>query len=241
TKLSTTKLQAGDVLLLHCRKDRLVDLKQREGFVVVSDVGLPGFRRQKLFIATSIIAGVVATAALNLLPIVVAAIAGCITMILSRCLTLEEAYEAIDWKVIFLLAGVLTLGIALERSGVAVLAAETVISVVGDMGPIAVLSAFYLITTLLSEAMSNNASAALIAPIAISAAEAIGVSPRPFLFAVAFAASSSFMTPVGYQTNTMIYGVGQYKYLDFVKVGTPLNLLLWALATFMIPVLWPFE
>lgn len=241
TKLSTTKLQAGDVLLLHARKDRLDDLKQREGFVVVSEVGIPGFRQQKLFVATGIIATVVATAALNILPIVVSAIAGCVAMVLSRCLTLEEAYQAIEWKVIFLLAGVLTLGIALERSGVAVLAAETVISVLGDMGPVAILSAFYLITTLLSEAMSNNATAALIAPIALSAAEAFGVSPRPFLFAVAFAASASFMTPVGYQTNTMIYGVGQYRYTDFLRVGAPLNVLFWIIATFMIPLIWPFE
>lgn len=240
SKLSTTRLRAGDVLLLHARKDRLEDLKQRDGFVLVSEVGLPGFRRQKLFFATGIVAAVVATAALNILPIVVSAIAGCVAMILSRCLTLEEAYEAIEWKVIFLLAGVLTLGIALERTGVAYLIAGNVVSLMGDLGPVAVLSAFYLITTLLSEAMSNNASAALIAPIAISAAESIGISPRPFLFAVAFAASASFMTPVGYQTNTMIYGVGQYRFTDFVRVGLPLNVLFWIIATFMIPVIWPF-
>lgn len=240
TKLSSTRLQAGDVLLLTARKDRVDDLKGREGFVFVSEVGLPGFRTAKMVVAVATIAAVVATAALNIFPIVVSAIAGCVVMILSRCLTLEEAYEAIEWKVIFLLAGVLTLGIALERSGIAHLLAGNVVSLLGDLGPLAVLSAFYLMTTLLSEAMSNNASAALIAPIAISAAEAIGVSPRPFLFAVAFAASSSFMTPVGYQTNTMIYGVGQYTFSDFVSVGTPLNLLFWIIATFMIPMIWPF-
>lgn len=239
SKISTTRLQAGDVLLLHARKDRLDDLKQREGFVLVSEVGLPVFRRSKLFLATGIVAAVVVTAALNILPIVVSSIAGSVAMILSRCLTLDEAYEAVEWKVIFLLAGVLTLGIALERTGVAHLLAGNLVSVIGDLGPVAVLSAVYLITTLLSEAMSNNASAALIAPIAISAAEAIGVSPRPFLFAVAFAASSSFMTPVGYQTNTMIYGVGQYRFMDFVRVGSPLNVIFWILATILIPVIWP--
>lgn len=240
TKLSSTRLQAGDVLLLTARKDRVDDLKGREGFVFVSEVGLPGFRTAKMVVAVATIAAVVATAALNIFPIVVSAIAGCVVMILLRCLTLEEAYEAIEWKVIFLLAGVLTLGIALERSGIAHLLAGNVVSLLGDLGPLAVLSAFYLMTTLLSEAMSNNASAALIAPIAISAAEAIGVSPRPFLFAVAFAASSSFMTPVGYQTNTMIYGVGQYRFSDFLRIGAPLNLLFWIIATFMIPMIWPF-
>lgn len=240
TKLSSTRLQAGDVLLLTARKDHIDDLKRREDFVFVSEVGLPGFRTGKMVIAVATITSVVATAALNIFPIVVSAIAGCVVMIFSRCLTLEEAYEAIEWKVIFLLAGVLTLGLALERSGVAHELARNVVSLLGDLGPLAVLSAFYLITTLLSEAMSNNATAALIAPIAISAAEAIGVSPRPFLFAVAFAASSSFMTPVGYQTNTMIYGVGQYQFSDFLRVGAPLNLLFWIIATFTIPIIWPF-
>lgn len=239
-KLETTVLRGGDALLLEVKRDHLVQLKKHPAFVFISEVAQPVFRKRKVIPALAVVSGVVITSTLGIFPIAVSAIVGAIVLVLSGCLTLEEAYEAIDWKVIFLLAGLLTLGIALEKSGAAALAAKALVTHIGPWGPLAMLSAFFFITSVLTEVMSNNASAALLAPIAIVAAESQGWSVRPFLMAVMFGASLSFMTPVGYQTNTLIYGPGQYRFSDFLRVGTPLNIIFWLLCTWFIPKLWPF-
>jgi di/tricarboxylate transporter len=233
-------LRGGDTLLVEVAQEHLDDLIRHEAFVFVSRTGLPSYRRSKMLIALGIVAGVIGAAAYGFVPIVTAAIAGSMLMVMSGCLTLDEAYKAVDWKIIFLLAGVLTLGVALEKSGAAALLSYGLVSGSQYLGPVFVVSALYLLTSLLTEAMSNNATAALIAPIAIAAAETLQVDSRPFLMAVTFAASASFMTPVGYQTNTLIYGPGQYRFADFVRVGAPLNILFWILATILIPRFWPF-
>ena len=239
--LGVTRLLAGDVLLIEAQRDHLDELKRNPAFVIVSEVGLPHYRRDKIIPALLILTSVVSLAALDIQPIVVTSIIGCVLLILTRCISLEEAYESIQWQVIFLLAGVLTLGLALEKTGAAEVLSQVIISSVGVWGPLALVSTFYLISTLLTNVMSNVATAALLAPIAIVAAESLQLDARPFLMAVTFAASASFMTPVGYQTNTLIYGPGQYRFADFLRVGTPLNLLLWVLSTWLIPVFWPFE
>jgi di/tricarboxylate transporter len=238
-KLSETVLKAGDVLLIEIRQDYVGTFRRSRDFIITSEMQPTEFRRSKAVIAVTIVAGVVLAAALNIAPIVVTAVVGAIALILLQCITIDEAYEAIDWKIIFLLAGVLSLGIALERSGAAAILSANMLKYIGALGPIALVSAFYFITSALTETMSNNATAALLAPIAIVTAESLGASPMPFLMAITFAASSSFLTPVGYQTNTMIYGPGQYKFTDFVKVGGPLNLIFWILATIFIPMFWP--
>jgi di/tricarboxylate transporter len=240
TGFSETLLSAGDAILVEARRENYEDLKNDPNFVIVSEIETPQYRREKIIPALLIIAGVVVTATTGLLPIMVGAIIGCILLVATRCLTLEDAYQAIEWNVIFLLGGIISLGIALEKTGTALLISNNMIGLVGDLGPAAIVSALYLLTMLLTSIMSNNATAILLAPIAIATAGAMGVSPTPFLMAVMFAASASFMTPVGYQTNTMIYGVGQYRFADFLKVGTPLSLIFWVIATLLIPVFFPF-
>jgi di/tricarboxylate transporter len=166
---------------------------------------------------------------------------GVVLVALTRCLSVQDFYDAIDWRIIFLLAGIIPLGIAMEKSGVAQWVVSHLLGRIHDWGPYAALSALYLITALLTELMSNNAAAVILCPIAALLAERYGLHPKPFLLAVAFAASTSFMTPIGYQTNTMIYIPGGYRFLDFIKVGLPLNLLFWIVSSLLIPYFWPFS
>ncbi|MBN1474478.1 MAG: SLC13 family permease, partial [Syntrophaceae bacterium] len=240
TGFADTPLNAGDAILVEARKENYDALKNNKNFVIVSDIETPQYRKDKIIPALLIIAGVIITATLGILPIMVGAIIGAVLLVMVGCITLEEAYDSIDWKVIFLLGGIISLGVALEKSGAAMYLSEKMIHSLGQFGPMAIVAALYIVTTILTSTMSNNATAVLLAPIAIAAANAMNVDPKPFLMAVAFAASASFMTPVGYQTNTMIYGVGQYRFLDFIKVGTPLNLIFLVLATILIPVFFPF-
>ncbi len=236
----STRLYAGDAILVEALRRDAAQLKTDRNFVVASEVELPMYRRSRLTAALLITIGVIVTAALEILPIASAAVAGAMLLVITRSITLEEAYHAVEWKVIFLLGGIISLGIAMEKTGLAAIMSDALINNIGDYGPTALLAALYLLTTLLTGVMSNNATAILIAPIALAAAEAAGISARPLLIAVTFAASASFLTPVGYQTNTMIYGVGQYRFADFLKVGTPLTLLFWVMAVFLIPLFFPF-
>ena len=237
---SETRLRSGDAILVETRRENYDRLKNDKNFVVVSDIERPLYRKEKIIPALLIIAGVVVAAAMGVVPIMAGAIVGAVLLIVTRCISLEDAYNAIEWNVVFLLGGIISLGVALEKTGAALFLSNQIIALLGSFGPMAIVAALYLLSTLLTSVMSNNATALLLAPIAIAAAEVMGVSPKPFLMAVTFAASSSFMTPVGYQTNTMIFGVGQYRFADFLRVGTPLNLIFWILATFLIPVFFPF-
>jgi di/tricarboxylate transporter len=240
--LADTELNAGDALLLEVKADRFNQLSQNPSFIITSEIKRERFRKRKLIPALLIVLGVVLTATLGIMPIVVSSIVGALLLILVGCITIEESYKAIEWRIVILLAGVLTLGIALEKTGAAKLVSELIVEYVGSWGgKVGLVSAFFLLTSLLTGVMSNNATAALLAPIAIATANSLGANPRPFLVAVMVAASASFMTPVGYQTNTLIYGPGQYRFADFLKVGTPLNLILWIAATFLIPYFWSFD
>jgi di/tricarboxylate transporter len=239
-KLADVRLRFGDALLLLGPKEDIARIRANENLIVIGARPDVSVNRRNAPLALAIVTTVVALAALNVLPIVATALIGCLAMVITGCLRADEAYRAIEWKVVVLLAGVLPLGLALERTGAAGMIVDGAMRLAGDAGPIAVLAAIYLLTATLTEFMSNNAAAVLLAPVAIATADRLGVDPRPFLVAVTFAASTSFATPVGYQTNTMVYDAGGYRFRDFLKVGIPLNLIFATIATALIPVFWPF-
>jgi len=239
-RLADLELESGDVLLLELRRDRVADLEESGGLILLSEVTALHRPTAHSAVAFAIMAGVVGLAATNLVPIVAGSVLGAVLMVITGCMRLDEAYKAIEWKVLVMLAGLFSLGVALQKSGADQLLAKGLVESLGSFGPIALLSALYLLTSLLTELMSNNATVALLTPIALSTAAVAEADPRAFIMAVLFAASNSFMTPIGYQTNTLVYGPGQYRFRDFLKVGTPINIMFWLLATFMLPVLWPF-
>ena len=238
--LGEVKISGGDSLLLSLSSDRIPEIEKDTTFVVASQLDVMPQRREKTFVALGILLGVVLVAALDYLPIAVSAPAGVILMILTGCITTEEAYQAVNWKIIVLLGGVIPLGLAMDKTGAAGLMADTLVNSLSGWGPRAILAGFYLLTMGMSAVMSTNASAALVAPLAIQIANTIGVSPEPFVISVSYAASLTFLTPFGHHANTLIYGAGQYKFSDFTKVGLPINFIFWIVAIFLIPIVWPF-
>jgi di/tricarboxylate transporter len=240
SRLSAIRLEDGDTLLLQGDAIAMARTMRSRDLIVIDEHTEFHLRSDRALIALAMIALVVGLTAFGIVPILVAAILGAVGMILGRCLTIEEAYRAIDWKVIFLLGGMLPLGRAMEASGAAAWLTGTVLSPLPDAGPLVVLAVLYGMTAILTEVMSNNAAAVLLAPIALSLAGALGVSPRPLLVAITFAASTSFATPFGYQTNTLVYAPGGYRFTDYTKVGVPLNLVFWVTAVLLIPKIWPF-
>ena len=178
-------------------------------------------------------------AALGVMPIEGLAIIGAATVLATRCLDVEDAYKAVDWKILSLIFGMLAISVAMDKVGLVELIVSSVVTLTPWAGPLFMLSFIYLFTSTLTEVLSNNAVAVLVTPIAIGLAQQLGVDPRAFVVAVMFAASASFATPIGYQTNTFVYTAGGYRFSDFLKVGIPLNLLLWGAATLVIPWFWP--
>jgi di/tricarboxylate transporter len=230
-RMDNIQLRVGDTLLVQAAAESIERLDNNRDFIVAQEIERHDFRESKIPVAVGIVAAVVALAALDVVPIVVSALGGALAMVLTGCLRSTEIYDAVHWDVIFLLAGVIPLGIAMETSGAAALLASAVVSTAAFLPLIGVLAVFYLATALLTNVISNNASVVLMIPVAIDAARALGADVFSFVIAVTFAASTAFMTPVGYQTNLFVYGPGGYKFTDYVRVGAPLQLVLAAVTT----------
>lgn len=239
-KLKDVRLNVGDVLLMLTTESELGALRQDGNLIVLSAREAPQTRGWRAPFALAVMALVIAVPALSGFPIAIAALLGAVAMALAGCLRADDIYESIDWRIIILLAGLMPLGVAMSQTGAAEFIVQNTIGLVRDAGPLVVLAALYLMALLLTEFMSNAAAAVLLTPIGMSTARMMDVDPTPFLVAVTFAASTSFATPVGYQTNTMVYNAGGYRFVDFLKVGLPLNLIFWALGVTFIPVFWPF-
>lgn len=225
-RIHDVRLAFGDSLLLQGSRDAIESLKLNPDFIGTEQVKQEKFATDKIPIAIGIVVAVVMLAALGIQPILVTAIEGCVLMVLTGCLKITELHESIRWDVIFLLAGVIPLGLALERTGGAHLLAGLAAHSAKYVSSLGVLYVFYFFAMLLTELISNNATVILMVPVGVGAAQALGLDPKAVTLCITFAASTSFSTPVGYQTNTMIYGPGGYKFMDFTRVGAPLNLLL---------------
>lgn len=236
-RLGDVSLNFGDTLLLRGDVAALEQIKREPGFIVTEELQPANFRTAKIPIALAIVVGVVGVAALGV-PILVTSILGCVLMVLTGCLQVNELHDSIRWDVIFLLAGVIPLGLALERTGGAQLLANLAAHSANYVPSLVLLAIFYIMAMLLTELISNNATVVLMVPVGVATAQALGLDGRAFILAIMFAASTSFSTPVGYQTNTMVYGPGGYRFLDFTKVGGPLNLTLAILTPIFIFLLW---
>ncbi|WP_416838538.1 SLC13 family permease [Haloferax sp. DFSO52] len=237
------ELRAGDSLLLQTTHETSQYLREADDFIVTSEVSEDvmeqnGTLSPTAFRAFAIVAAVIGLAALGVVPIAVAALGGVVAMVATDCLSASDAYDAVSWNVIFLLAGVIPLGRALQLTGGVALIADIVGDVTVFFPIVAVLAAFYLLTGLLANIITPVASVVLVIPIAIDTAQQLGADPFGFAIAVTFAGSTAFMTPIGYQTNLMVYGPGGYRFTDYLRVGGPLQLLLTVVTTLGIVLLW---
>ncbi|MCM2330081.1 Di-and tricarboxylate transporter [Geopseudomonas sagittaria] len=237
--LDDFQLQFGDVMLVEGTPAQIKRFADNGELISLNAVQERAYRRDKAPIALLATAAVMLLAALGVMPIEGLAIIGAVTVLATRCLDVEDAYKAVDWKILSLIFGMLAISVAMDKVGLVRLIVENVMALLPWAGPLLLLSFIYLFTSVLTEVLSNNAVAVLVTPIAIGMAQQLGVDPRAFVVAVMFAASASFATPIGYQTNTFVYNAGGYRFSDFMKVGIPLNALLWLVASLIIPLFWP--
>jgi len=241
-KLGDVRIRAGDVLLLLAESDSRRRLLADPSFVVVAPLAGDGPpRREKAPLVAFVVLAMLVLAATGILDILVAALVAGFALVALRVLTPTEARSAVDLNIVVLIAASFGLGNAIESSGLASHIADLVVGPLGDYGDVGLLVGVLVSTTILTELITNNAAAVLMFPIALATAAEAGLDPRGFAIAIAIAASASFLTPIGYQTNTMVYGMGGYRFADFARVGAPLTVVVLVVATLVIPVFWPLR
>jgi len=240
-RVSEVRLRIGDTLLVVCDEKEIETLRSSDAFILLEDVDSKVVRRDRAPIALGIMALVVGLAALDFAPIVTLALTGVAAMVLTGCRSLRHAYSSIDMSIVLLIAGMIALGRALEQTGLVSQGSEALLGLLHDFGPRAVLGGIYVVTALLTCLVSNNAVAVLVTPLAFDTATRLGFDPAPFVFAVLFGASASFATPIGYQTNLFVYAPGGYRFTDYLRLGLPLNIILFVTALYLIPWYWPLR
>jgi di/tricarboxylate transporter len=239
TNLSNMPLRLGDALLIYGHRQKMKLLAREPDFLVLYEEAQEPLNVRKAPLAVLIMAGVLLPVFLGWIPIAIAAVVGAAFMVLTRCLTMEEAYRAIEWKAVFLIAGMIPLGIAMETSGAARLLADWMIALVGGLGPLGILAGIFLLTSVTTQAMPSAAVTVLMVPIAMNTSLDMGLSPYSLLMAIAIAASASFLSPVAHPANVLVLGPGGYRFTDYIKVGVPLTIVVLAIVLLVLPVFWP--
>ena len=239
-QIHDVRLKTGDILLIWCSASKLEDLRAERDYLIIEDVYEEIVHKRKAWWAIVNFVCMIGTAALGIADIMTCALTAAFLMIVTGCLQMRDAYRALQADVLLLIAGTIALGIAMEKSGASSLYAGAFIGLFHGMSPLTVLCGVIVLTSLTTQILSNNAAAVLLLPIAISTAVGIGVDPKPFIVGVCFGASACFASPLGYQTNLMVFGPGGYRFTDYLRVGIPLNLFVVAASALLIPLVWPF-
>jgi len=240
SNLREMPLRFGDALLLYGPRQRLRMLGSEPDYLVLTEEAQETPRSKKMPVALLIMALVLLPVILGWVSIAVSAVVGVVLMVLTRCLSMEEAYRYIEWKAVFLIAGMLPMGIAMQNTGAARFLAEIMLSTIGDLGPLAIMAGLFLLAALASQIMPNPAVAVLLAPIALNAASNLGISPYPLMMTVAVSASATFLSPVGHSANVLVMGPGGYRFSDYIKVGLPLTIVVLLVTLLVMPFFWPF-
>ena len=239
TRLRDQRIETGDVLMVRMPSARVPDLEESTDFIVLSQRSRVVVPRPRMLVPLAILVLVVGLAAANVAHIAVAGILGAVLMVVTRVLPYDRIYAAVEWRTLVLIAALLPLGTAMQTTGLAENLAQAVAGALQPLGPIAVLAGIFIFTSLLTQLMSNAAAVVLVAPIGLGIAASFGIAPHPVLMMVAIAGSTAFMTPIGHQSNVLIYNTGAFRFADFIKAGGPLTLLVLIVSLVVVPLVWP--